>query len=105
MTSLVADACHANFRYGLLTLKPGVFLGTMKVEMAPRVPLGTLAAANRIEALSSPMLVTNRLVPFRTHSSPSGTAVVFRAAASDPESGSVRPNAPISELFECDGSH
>ncbi len=38
--------------------------------------------------------VMNILVPLRIHLSPLRTAVVFMPAASEPEPGSVRPQAP-----------
>src|SRR2546429_1250027 len=37
-------------------------------------------------------LVMNALLPFRIHSSPESSARVRRAAASEPEPGSVRPH-------------
>ena len=43
--------------------------------------------------MSVPELVMNCLAPFTTHSPPSSLAVVLVLPASEPASGSVRPNA------------
>ena len=58
-------------------------------------PTPGLAATRIKPAVSRPMLVMNCLVPLMTHWSPSRTAEVRRAPASEPESGSVRPKAPM----------
>ena len=44
--------------------------------------------------MSVPELVMNCLAPSITHSPPSSRAVVRTLPASEPASGSVRPNAP-----------
>ena len=64
-----------------------------------------LAVMMTMEALSRPMFVMNCLVPLMTHASPSSTAVVRVAAASEPAPGSVNPKAPICLPWAMGTSH
>ena len=69
---------------------PGVPAGTTNAEM----PSSVRAVTVTIEVMSVPQLVMNALDPLITHSSPTSSARVRVAPASEPPSGSVRPNAP-----------
>ena len=68
-------------------VKPGVSLGTTN-DAWPRWPrsLSTVATTTVTSAMP-PFVMT--LVPFKTHSSPSSTAVVRSERTSDPALGSV----------------
>lgn len=55
--------------------------------------------------MSVPELVMKHLEPLITQSSPSRTAVVRVPPASEPHSGSVRPNAPRISPEHIRGSH
>ncbi|OSY36029.1 hypothetical protein BG653_06959 [Streptomyces platensis] len=55
--------------------------------------------------MSVPELVMKHLLPLITQSSPSRTAVVRVAPASEPPSGSVRPKAPSISPLHSLGSH
>ena len=95
-SSRVSDALHPTLEYFLATVKPGVSTGTKMAEISFRpfasCPVTAVTVTSRV--MSVPPLVIKALVPLITHSSPSITAVVRVAPASDPPSGSVRPNAP-----------
>ena len=52
-----------------------------------------------------PLLVMNCLAPLITHSSPSSSARVRVLPASEPASGSVRPNAPSRSPEQSRGIH
>ena len=67
---------------------PGVPLSMTK-EAWPRVPRVGSTVATTTWTSAMPPLVMKTLVPLRTHSSPSRTAVVFRLLTSDPACGSV----------------
>ena len=67
---------------------PGVSFGTMIAEM-PRGP-GSPVRAITTYTSDVPAPEMNCLPPVRTYSSPSRTALVLRAAASEPAPGSVR---------------
>ena len=71
-------------------LKPGVSASTMKALILP------LSASRSVTAVTmyvpaTPALVMNRLLPLRTHSSPSRRARVRVPRESLPAPGSVRP--------------
>ena len=94
----VSDACQPTLSYPGWTVKPGVPFGTMIVEisLAPSFcPVTAVRVTKRV--MSVPELVMNCLDPLITHSSPSRRAVVRVAPASDPASGSVKPN-PASDV-------
>ena len=55
--------------------------------------------------MSVPAFVMNCLAPFTTHSPPSSSARVRVLPASEPASGSVRPNAPSTSPAHSRGSH
>ncbi len=69
--------------------------GTTNVEISglplSRVPVRAVIRTS--EVMSVPELVMNCLLPLSTQLSPSRTARVRMASASEPESASVRPNA------------
>ncbi len=86
----VSEARHPILRYAGSTTSPGVPAGTTMVLM----PSSEVRAVTVISVvIGVPELVMKALVPSITHSSPSRTARVRVAAASDPASGSVRANA------------
>ena len=61
------------------------------------IPLDFFSGSVRAMTTATPptlALVMKALLPFSTHSSPRSSARVRRAAASEPEPGSVRPQAP-----------
>src|SRR6266571_5574410 len=65
----------------------------MKVEMPLDLRSGPVRAmTTAVEATDA--LVMKALLPFRTHSPSLSSARVASAAASEPEPGSVRPQAP-----------
>ncbi|MNV60402.1 hypothetical protein D3C71_1528630 [compost metagenome] len=75
---------------------PGVPRSTMKAEM-PRAP----GASGSVRAMTvnrpaSGAFVMKHFSPFSTKLSPSRTAVVRRAVASEPACGSVRAKQPVS---------
>ena len=75
-------------------LTPSMSFVTMKAVILPRPPSsGVLAKTVKKSAM--PPLVIQSLLPLRTQSSPSFTAVVVTAAASEPAPGSVRQYAAI----------
>jgi hypothetical protein len=82
------------------TVNPGVPFGTMIVESSfdvepsgrVRSPVTAVTVTNLV--IGVPELVMNCFEPLMTHSSPSSTAVVRVAPASEPASDSVRPNPP-----------
>ncbi len=74
---------------------PGNLLSTMNAEMAAAPFNSGLVRAITVNTPACGALVIKRLVPFRMYSSPSFTAVVFKDAASEPESGSVKQNEPM----------
>ena len=69
-------------------LSPGVSLPITK-EAWPRVPSSGSTVATTTWTSAMPPLVMKTLVPLRTHSSPSRSAVVFRLLTSEPACGSV----------------
>ena len=68
--------------------RPGVPLGTTK-EAWPRWPRSWSTVATTTVTSAMPPLVMKTLVPLRTHSSPSCTAVVRSERTSEPALGSV----------------
>lgn len=62
------------------------------------------ARASTVHTSATGPLVMNNFVPSSTQSSPSRRAVVRIAPASDPASGSVEAQAPISEPSHSPGS-
>ena len=71
---------------------------------APLASTPVRAVTVTTDVMSVPELVMNALAPLTTHSSPSRTALVRVAPASEPASGSVRPNPasarPVDEVGE-----
>jgi hypothetical protein len=88
-------------------VNPGVPAGTMIAEISLRpsgaVPVTAVTTTN--EVMSVPEFVMNALAPLMTQRSPSRTAVVRVAPASDPPPGSVSPNAPSARPARRSGSH
>ena len=76
-------------------MNPGVPEGTMIAliwgEPSSFCPVRAVTVTT--DVMSVPLLVMKALAPLRTHSSPSSRALVRVAPASEPASGSVRPNA------------
>jgi hypothetical protein len=95
-SSWVSEAAQPTLEYFAATVKPGVPAGTMIAEISlppsGSCPVTAVIVTNAVTSV--PELVMNALDPLMTHSSPSSTAVVRVAAASDPPPGSVSPNAP-----------
>lgn len=90
-------------------MKPGVPDGTMIEEMRG-LPSGVrpvTAVTVTSPVMSVPELVMKHLLPLMTHSfvDSSRRAVVRVAPASEPPSGSVRPNAPSTSPEQRRGSH
>src|SRR6476661_3285739 len=81
------------------TTKPGVLVSTQKAVG----PLSVRASTLQTSAMGP--LVMKILVPLRTYSSPSRTAVVRNDAASLPDSGSVDAHAPMYVPSHRPGSH
>ncbi len=90
LSPCVSEMCQPSLSYGASTVKPGVPAGTMIVEISPS-PVRAVTVTR--DVMSVPEFVMNDFAPSMTHSSPSSTARVFVAPASEPASGSVRPNA------------
>ncbi|EKD37675.1 MAG: hypothetical protein ACD_75C01044G0002 [uncultured bacterium] len=90
----MGEACWPIFSSFLPTIRPGVSAST-KNRLMP-LPFGALwsVTAHTTNTSAKEPLVMNNLVPFRTQSSPSRTAVVVIPAGSEPAPGSVRPKAP-----------
>jgi hypothetical protein len=81
----VSDACHPSFRYLGACEYPGVPRSTAIVLICLWPLCDPVIAVMVTPALMSvPALVMNALRPLMTHSSPSRTARVWVAAASDP---------------------
>ena len=72
-------------------VKPGVFSKSIMKELMPLYPADLSVIAARTQYLATFPFVMNRLVPFITHSLPSGTAVVNIFAGSEPAPASVSP--------------
>ena len=74
-------------------MKPGVPAGTMIALISgrpsSRVPVRAVTVTRLV--MSEPELVMNCLAPLTTHSSPTSSALVRVAPASEPAPGSVRP--------------
>ena len=88
----MSEACQPTLSYGAATVKPGVPVGTMIVEISLRPACSPVTAVTVTKpVMSVPELVMNCFEPLITHSSPSSRAVVRVAPASEPASGSVRP--------------
>src|ERR1044071_3215807 len=93
-SSAVTEVRLPIFTRSLPTVKPGESRSTMNAEM-PRLPACLLVEVKMINTLAIGALVMNIFEPLSIHRSPRCSAVVFMAAASEPEPGSVNPNAPI----------
>ena len=79
----------------LVATKPGVSFSTTN----PLTWSSSTSRAQMIVRSAKVALPIQRLAPLSTHSSPVRLAVVrIPPATSDPPSGSVRPNAPISSI-------
>src|SRR5450756_2325810 len=99
-SSWVSEMCQPIFLYRGETVKPGVSWCTIMLLISFLPALSPVTAVMMtIFDILVPELVIKHFVPFITQSSPSRTAVVFVAPASEPASGSVRPNAP--SIFPC----
>jgi hypothetical protein len=88
----VSEAHQPTFEYAAPTVNPGVPDGTMIAESSS----GPVSAVTVTRAVMSvPELVMNALLPLITHSLPSSlrTARVCVPPASEPNPGSVSPNA------------
>src|SRR3954447_9069724 len=94
--SEVGDERQPSLSSSRPTEKPGVFVSTTNAVAAERVePSGPPVLASTVQTSAMGPLVMKILLPLSTHSSPSRTAVVFSAAASDPASGSVDAQHPM----------
>ncbi len=71
-------------------MNPGVPDGTSRAEIS-RCPVRAVTVTTLV--IGVPEFVMNDLAPLITHSSPSSSARVFVAPASEPASGSVSPKA------------
>ena len=82
-------------------MKPGVPLGTMiaEISLSP-----VFAVTVTSDVMSVPELVMKAFAPLITHSPLSSTARVLVAPASEPASGSVRPNPAIARPAARSGS-
>ena len=90
--STVEAACTPSLLHRGPLVKPGRTRSTTKAVTRPRSAMGSVTAITTNTPASSP-LVMYRFSPSR-NKSPSRTAVIWMWAASEPASGSVRPNAP-----------
>ena len=79
---------------GWPTERPGVPRSTRKAVI-PMNPRALLTVPKITKRSATGALVTKIFEPWRTYVSPRRSAVVDRPKASDPESGSVMPCAPI----------
>lgn len=73
---------------------PGVAVSTMKAEI-PLLPAALSVTANTTATSAYLPDVMNCFTPFRMYASPSRSARVVIAAASEPTCGSVRQKQPI----------
>jgi len=89
ITSMVEDARIPSVFSRVPSEQPGRVFSTTKALM-PRVFFSGSVEAYTTNASAAPPLVTKILVPLRIQSSPSRTAVVRVAPASEPACGSVR---------------
>src|SRR5204863_2380077 len=85
-------------------LNPGVVLGTTKAEMPFVFFSGSVRAITTATPLTE-ALVMNALLPFSTQPPSRASARVRSAAASEPEPGSVRPQAPRTSPRASRGNH
>ena len=92
INSHVADARIPILSSFLPMVKPSIPSSTMNAD-APLPPLDGSVIAIIVYTLATPPFVIKCLVPLRIYESPSFFAVVFVASASEPASGSVKPNA------------
>jgi len=76
------------------TWKPGIDFSMMKMAMPRAFFAGSSVAATRKRS-PTPPLVTKAFWPLMMKESPSGAAVVWMEAASDPACGSVTVKPPI----------
>ena len=101
INSRVSDACHPSLRYFGACVYPGVPCATA-ILLICGLPFSSPVTAVIVTpaVMSVPALVMNALRPLITHSSPSPTGWVLVPAASDPASGSVRPNAHNARRYQ-----
>src|SRR5262249_30636409 len=92
-SSAVTEVRFPIFARSLPTDNPGESRSTMNAEM-PLLPAARLVEANTMNTLAIGALVMNILEPLRTHRPDRSSAVVLKAAASEPDDGSVSPKAP-----------
>jgi hypothetical protein len=102
----VSEAFQPIFRYGSPTSSPAVPFATSRFEIS-RAPSRSpvTAVIETTPEISVPAFVMNCLAPSITHSPPSSVARVRVFAASEPASGSVRPNEPRISPAARRGSH
>ncbi|TEB05127.1 hypothetical protein Pmgp_03833 [Pelotomaculum propionicicum] len=93
ITSAVSEPRMPILLRCLPMVSPGVSPGRMKA-LSPLAPLVLSVEANMMKTPATGALEMNILVPFRTYSSPSSTAVLWPEAASVPAPGSVRAKEP-----------
>ena len=98
----VSEACQPILRYGGWTSNPAEPDGTMIAEISPG-PVRAVTVTSAVIAV--PELVMNAFSPLITHVPSTSSALVRVAPASDPASGSVRPNAPSASPAHRRGSH
>ena len=79
----------------MATERPGVPASTINDDTPAAPAFDGSVRAITMKIPASGALVMYRLVPFNTYQSPSRRAVLVRAPASEPESGSVRQNEAI----------
>ena len=92
-TSLVIDVLIPILFSWFVVLKPGVSLSMMNA-LIPLRPFDLSVRAVMIKKSATGAFVMKHFLPFNTYSSPSLTAVVLPALASEPAPGSVKQNAP-----------
>jgi hypothetical protein len=89
----VSDARWPSFSSTRATTKPGDFVSTTKPEI-PFLPLDLSVTANTMATSAFLPVVMNCFTPFSTQCSPSRSARVPIAPASEPTCGSVRQKQP-----------
>jgi hypothetical protein len=106
-SSWVSEAHQPTLEYPGRTVRPGVPVGTRIVDSSLLPLRSPVTAATAMTAVMSvPELVMNALLPLMTHSSAasSSTARVCAPPASEPNPGSVNPNAASASPLTSRGS-
>ena len=101
-SSRVSDACQPSLCIGAEISYPGVPFGTMMFEISPS-PVTAVIVTQAL--MSVPAFVMKIFEPSITHSPSLSIAFVRVAPASEPASGSVRPNAASPSPDASFGSH